>query len=433
MSINKIAPLSKNQIDYLKKTNSSWLNVAEGGKRGGKNVLNVLAFCIELETHPDKLFLIAGVSIATAKLNIADCDGFGITNFFSGRCREGKYKNRDCIFIKTKVGEKIVLISGLGKNGDERNIKGNTYGMVYVTEANECAKTCLKEVFDRTISSSRRKIFFDLNPKAPKHWFYIEILDFHEKKQRTNENYGFNYGHFTLLDNFSLSDEQIQNVINTYDKNSIWYKRDILGKRIQAEGLINQYFADHTEEFVLSEFKEYIMKINVGVDFGGNKSSHAFVATGFSRMFKKVIVVKSARISAQNLTPVDLYNQFGNFINYVYSVYQLPLSVYCDSAEQTLINGIKSYSIKNRLPVQIYNAKKMEINSRIRLVSQLIAQRRLFLLNHLTDSIQEALATEQWTPDEIDDIRLDDGTSDIDSCDAFEYSVEPEFKLLIQS
>ncbi len=81
-----------NQRAYYDRCFKSWFNVAEGGKRGSKNVLNTLVFCVMLETHPDKLHLAAGVSIATAKLNILDCNGFGMLNYFEGRCHEGNYK-----------------------------------------------------------------------------------------------------------------------------------------------------------------------------------------------------------------------------------------------------------------------------------------------------------------------------------------------------
>ena len=46
--------------------------------------------------------------------------------------------------------------------------------MAYVTEANECDPTFLKEVEDRTLSSDDRKIFHDLNPKGTKHSHYTE-------------------------------------------------------------------------------------------------------------------------------------------------------------------------------------------------------------------------------------------------------------------
>lgn len=53
---NELAPLCEKQADYIRKCQTSWFNVAHGGKRGGKNVTNGLAFCIALENHPNKLF-----------------------------------------------------------------------------------------------------------------------------------------------------------------------------------------------------------------------------------------------------------------------------------------------------------------------------------------------------------------------------------------
>ena len=69
------APFTKKQVDYFYKSLHSWFNVAEGGKRGGKNVLQTTAFCARLEKHPNRFHLIAGVSTASAMLNIIDCDG----------------------------------------------------------------------------------------------------------------------------------------------------------------------------------------------------------------------------------------------------------------------------------------------------------------------------------------------------------------------
>ena len=92
--MNNPAPLSMRQYEYATRCLTSWFNVAEGGKRGGKNVLQTLIFCMALETHGNKIHLVAGVSNATAKLNILECDGYGLLNYFEGRCREGKFKDR---------------------------------------------------------------------------------------------------------------------------------------------------------------------------------------------------------------------------------------------------------------------------------------------------------------------------------------------------
>lgn len=90
--MNIPAPFSERQRDYMYRCFSSWFNVAEGGKRGGKNVLQTLIFCMLLEEHKNKIHLVAGVSTATAGLNILDCDGYGLLNYFEGRCSTGKYR-----------------------------------------------------------------------------------------------------------------------------------------------------------------------------------------------------------------------------------------------------------------------------------------------------------------------------------------------------
>jgi PBSX family phage terminase large subunit len=269
--MNIPAPFSENQMRFFWNCFDHWFNVAEGGKRGGKNVLITMAYCTILEKHPSRIHLIAGVSTATARLNILDCDGFGLKNYFEGRCREGTYQNRDCLYIQTATGEKVVLVSGGGKAGDEKLIKGNTYGTAYITEVNECSEAFIQEVFDRTLSSPDRKVFHDLNPKAEGHWYYKTVLDFHEAKQRENPAYGLNYGHFTIADNMSISDEQLRAVLATYDRKSIWYARDILGQRKAAEGLIYDMFDRGRNVFKLGEEPIGLRSVAVrwiGVDYG---------------------------------------------------------------------------------------------------------------------------------------------------------------------
>ncbi len=266
--MNIPAPFSENQMRFFWDCFDHWFNVAEGGKRGGKNVLITMAYCTILEKHPSRIHLIAGVSTATARLNILDCDGFGLKNYFEGRCREGVYQNRDCLYIQTATGEKVVLISGGGKAGDEKLIKGNTYGTAYITEANECSKIFIQEVFDRTLSSPDRKIFHDLNPKAEAHWYYQDVLNFHEEKLKANPKYGLNYGHFTIADNMSISDDQLRAVLSTYDRKSVWYARDILGQRKMAEGLVYPMFS--MEKHVVKGVIPYSSRHRyyVSIDYG---------------------------------------------------------------------------------------------------------------------------------------------------------------------
>lgn len=238
------APFTSEQAEYIRRSQESWLNVLEGGKRASKNVVNLVAWSACLETHPDTLHLAGGVSAAVAKMNIVDSNGFGLEHIFAGRCRRGNFHGRECLYIRTKTGVKVVIIAGGGKSDDARRIKGNSYGSVYVTEANECHQLFVQECIDRTLASGRRQIFFDLNPKSPAHWFYRDILDFQDALCTDGRNPGYNYAHFTIVDNMSLSDAQIRREMVKYDKHSLWYKADILGHREMPSGLIYSMFSE---------------------------------------------------------------------------------------------------------------------------------------------------------------------------------------------
>ena len=161
--MREYAPLCQRQVDYIRKAMNSWLNIAEGGKRAGKNITNIIAWAAVLEVHPDKLHLAGGVSQSTAMMNIIDSDGFGLMHIFEGRCKKGQYNGRDALLIKTKTGEKAVIIAGGADSRSASLIKGMSLGTAYITEANECHPSFVHEVIDRTLASSKRQIFMDLN------------------------------------------------------------------------------------------------------------------------------------------------------------------------------------------------------------------------------------------------------------------------------
>jgi hypothetical protein len=59
----------------------------------------------------------------------------------------------------------------------------------------------------------------------------------------------------------------------------------------------------------------------------------------------------------------------------------------------------------------------------------LMRQNRLYISRRCPHLI-EALQTAMYDPKQFKDTRLDDGTTDIDSLDAFEYTLEPFFPQL---
>lgn len=422
---NNLAPLCEKQTEYIKRCQECWLNVAHGGKRGAKNVTNGLAFCIALETHPNRLFLVAGYEISSAKLNIIDCDGYGILNYFAGRCREGKYKNRECLYVETATGTKIIVLAGGGKANSYKTIKGNTYGMAYVTEANECDPTFLKEVEDRTLSSDDRKIFHDLNPKSPKHWYYTEYLSFHEKQQKKDNSYGFNYEEFNIFDNLSITNEKLKRRLATYDKKSIWYKRDILGKRVASESFLFSQIIENEEKYYIE--KPNIGYIVTGVDFGGNGSAHAFVTSSVMRSFTEVTALRADKtevIDDIHKKLKQLKETFKKHILFVLYKYGKIDMIFADCAEQILISALQEVLDELHLHIPIKDSVKTPISSRIYAINMLLMVDKLLFVKGDTEVLVKALQEAVQDPDEDEDRWLDDGTSDIDTIDGFNYGIE---------
>jgi PBSX family phage terminase large subunit len=445
-------------LDYIRKCHDATYNIAEGAVRAGKTVDNVIAFAYELCRAPDKFHLATGSTMANAKLNIGDANGFGLEYIFRGQCRWSKYKDNDCLIVRgpyTNFEEKVVIFAG-GKSSDSyKKIRGNSYGMWIATEINLHHDNTIKEAFNRQLAAKMIKIFWDLNPEHPKAPIYVDYLDkWAEKHMVGNLVGGYNYEHFTIFDNINITPERIEEIVSRYDPGSIWYIRDIEGKRSIAEGLIysklaTSIAADDKAFFMSKKDAQEIartngfVKINVGVDFGGNGSGHAFVAVGETLGYERLIILRSERYvegaidpetqkRVQDIDPEDLGRLFVQFVNRIIEDYGFVTKVYADSAEQVLIRGLKkSLARANIGNIKIVNALKSKITNRIFATTALTAMGRLFYTEECA-TYTEAASMAVWNPKNMELERLDDGTSDIDTLDAFEYTFERDIDKFIK-
>lgn len=248
---------------YISRAKRSTISVAEGAVRAGKTIDNIAAFAYMIHRGtPDRIHLATGSTVANAKLNIGDANGYGLEYIFRGRCRWTKYKGNEALAIKSKGREYVVIFSGGAKSDSYKKIRGNSYGMWIATEINLHHDDTIKEAFNRQLAARNRRIFWDLNPTAPSAWIYTDYID------RFDEQFGanYNYEHFTIYDNATISKARLAEIESQYIPGTIWYQRDILGERCIAEGLVYPMF--DRERHILSEEPETEGDYYVSSDYG---------------------------------------------------------------------------------------------------------------------------------------------------------------------
>ncbi len=432
---------SPKHLRYMRNAMKADFIVAEGAIRAGKTIDNCFIAYKYLMVTPDRFHLASGSTLANAKMNIGICNGFGLEALFRGRCRWGKYRDNEALFLNTPTGEKVVLFVGGGKADSYKKILGYSLGLWIATEINEHydsedSKTSfVKVALGRQVAAAMPMRIWDLNPSSPQSPIYSQYIDHYREIGRP----GYLYEHFTIDDNWSLSPERREEIKRDYDPNSIWYRRDILGQRVVAEGLIYRSFADDPAAWCVSReelrsgyydkrLKRWTFQnIYLGVDFGGSGSAHTFVAVGITQDWH-LAALASERIDAHQVDTEQLTERFLTFGARIIAEYGWIDAAYCDSAEQTIIN-----SFRKKAPFPVANSRKCEIRDRIRATDLMMSLHVLTIVGEDCRTLIDALSTCVWDKGKPGAwVRLDDGTSDIDTLDAFEYSWERLWKVLIR-
>ena len=301
-------------------------------------------------------------------------------------------------------------------------IQGRTLAGVLLDEVVLMPRSFVEQALARC-SVDGAKLWFSCNPGSPHHWFYQEWIKRHRERNTL-------YLHFEMKDNPGLSEKTLARYENMYA--GIFYDRYVRGLWVAAEGVVYKDFANNTEKYLIDDPLKWAEEqgtkfsvISIGVDFGGTKSATKFQATGITKDYR-VVALEEEYIKNEEIDPDALNRRFATFCQLITSKYGYS-QTRADSAETVLIRGLDHTAQKMRLGTQVKNALKLKITDRIRLVVLLMKQGRFNVsrsCHHLIDALQTAI----YDPDKFEDERLDDGTSDIDSLDAFEYSIEPYYK-----
>lgn len=435
--------LSKKQNEYIVNATHRW-NFKSGAVRSGKSYVDtafVIPFRIRERAGKPGLNVILGVSKSSIERNVLAPMREIYTDKLIGTINSQN--------IAMVCGEPVYCL-GAEKVSQVAKIQGASIKYCYgdeVAKWNKEVFQMLKSRLDKPYSC------FDgsCNPEHPTHWLK-EFLD--------NDELDIYLQRYTIFDNPFLPKEFVEQLCKEYE-GTIYYDRLIVGLWKRADGAIYKKFADNPDAFrceVVDELKddpevkqfrkEDITSIEIGLDFGGNQSGHSFVARGYTDDYRDVIALKSRRIMAkdenEDIDSNMLDKLFCEFVQEVIDQYSVidkhgdyvrycnVEGVYYDNAETVLGNSIRNAVEKKFQWISVRKARKAAINDRIRCTVRLMGAGRFFITKDC-ESLQTALSDAVWDKEVKDkDERLDDGSTDIDSLDAFEYTIERDMKELIE-
>lgn len=386
------------------------INILEGSVRSGKTWISLVLWAFWVATMPkDQNYLMVAKTLTSLRRNNLDL------------LQELVGKNSFEYSLSQKTGKlfgRKIYLEGVNDARAESKIRGMTLQGAYCDEITLFNEDFFSMLLSR-LSCTGAQLIGTTNPDNPHHWLKEKYID------RAFELDMF-VMKFLIDDNEFLDSDYVENLKKEYT--GVYYDRFILGLWKAAEGVIYPQFANNPDDFIIDNVPDNIMFANIGVDFGGNKSAHAFVLNGFTSNFNEVITLDEFYIK-EKISPAELENIFCEFVCKAKSKYNV-YEAYCDSAETTLIEGLRAAVAMQGIAIDVRLAKKGAINERIRFYNALMAYGKYKIMRHCKHVI-EALSSAVWDDKSIVDKRLDDGKLNVDSLDALEYSTEPFMKDII--
>lgn len=229
---------------YLKGDN--FFSLLSGAIRSGKSYIAVLAFFLYTQgLGQGRVNLIVGRNLRIMEIELLDTlykisESLGSTYTYT--------RTKGVLEIN---GVKYIVIAAHDEQSFKR-VQSLTAGSALVDEIQLLPESFINQLIAR-LSFPDSKILATCNPEGAKHWLKINFID--------TKKVGY-LNNFTLEDNPTLPESVKSRYRDMFT--GVFYERNILGKWVQAEGVI---YRDY--EIVKSAIDEkHILHSDIGVDYG---------------------------------------------------------------------------------------------------------------------------------------------------------------------
>lgn len=229
MSLLDALPMSRKQLLSIVQSQAR-INVWEGSVRSGKTIASLLRWLIYVADAPrgGELVMVGRTRDSLFRNIIGPLMN---PDLFGDLAAQVQYNNGAP--MATILGRPVHVI-GANDAKAEPKVRGMTCAGAYVDELTTLPRTFFDQLIARC-SVKGAQVFATTNPDNPGHWVRKEYL---KRPDATR----LRSWHFTLDDNPYLDPAYVAALKATYT--GLFYRRNILGHWVQAEGAIYEAFDD---------------------------------------------------------------------------------------------------------------------------------------------------------------------------------------------
>lgn len=374
--------------------------IADGAIRSGKTLSMSLSYVLwAMMNFRERFFIIAGKTVGSCRKNVlyelfSNLKKLGLT------VSEKKSENRIDIFHGEKRNT-FFLYGGQDERSQDL-VQGLTAAGVFFDEVALMPESFVNQCCGRC-SVEGAKLWFNCNPSYPLHFFYMEWI------QKAIER-NLLYISFRLDDNPSLSEAKK----NWYKQqfSGSFYKRNILGLWVAAEGLVYDCFNEALNTYELLPLtKKNECSCFVAIDYG---TMNPFAALEIYDDGVNIYVEREyyydGRAARKQKTDGEYLADLEKFVSFDSS----PVFIIDPSAAsfKTLLRGSG----------QIVKDADNSINDGIRKVSALFSQGRL-KINKRCENLLKEIRSYSWDDNSIKKGQETPLKANDHACDALRYFV----------
>ena len=384
------------QKEIINNANARW-NLYTGAVRSGKSYIGNDMIIKRLSELPEGRRALIGKTETTIMRNILDPlqDKYGtsVISDIQGKKREA-----------TIFGKKFYCIGANDKRATKK-LQGGGFVYAFGDEITTWPKSFF-EMLKSRLSDAGAKFDGTCNPENPNHWLKEMVID--------REDLNVYHKHFTINDNPVLSDAFVNELKKEYT--GVWYQRMILGRWVQAEGVIYDMF-DEDKHVVdeLPEMKQYW----IGCDYG-TANPTTFLLIGLGADNKLYIIDEYRHDGKRKVSKTD--KQYAEDLKQFISKHDItPKWIFIDPSAKSFITQVHQLR-HNFNPFRNVAKANNEVLDGIRKVSSLLGAGKLLIHERCQGLIDEKHAY-SWDPkaqEKGEDKRLKENDH---ACDAERYVV----------